>query len=256
MKKWFVLLLVVGLLLALPAWGEVVITITGDDGETEYYEAVPEETSASAKEEFIDDIISLAQELYIKANGKLQRAHYSSDIYVCKNFTVYLFRQTRDHYRMAEFPDTPLVIPDNLPRDECKDFAYGVSWKEVSAEEGNPFYIADRFVYDSSLTLEENQALAREFLTHVQRGDYYQMAADYYYGKGAHSMIFISDYDPETDTVHWCDSNMRGEKRDGIRYGLVQYDRVETIDFFVDAICHKKLGATLYRLRDDIIRID
>ena len=30
----------------------------------------------------------------------------------------------------------------------------------------------------------------------ARRGDYFQMAANYYYGIGAHSMIFIADYDP------------------------------------------------------------
>ena len=49
-------------------------------------------------------------------------------------------------------------------------------------------------------TLIENREKAREFLKQVQRGDYFQMAADYYYGVGAHSMLFIADYDPETDS--------------------------------------------------------
>ena len=87
----------------------------------------------------------------------------------------------------------------------------------------------------------------------VKRGDYFQMSADYYYGVGAHSLVFISDYDPETKTVHWTDSNMKGETKNGERYALVQYDAVKDIDWFVDAFCHKKRGATLYRLRDDII---
>ena len=49
----------------------------------------------------IDAIISTAKETFDQANGKLQRAQYSGDIYICKNFTVYLFRQNRDGYRMA-----------------------------------------------------------------------------------------------------------------------------------------------------------
>ena len=61
------------------------------------------------------------------------------------------------------------------------------------------------------------------------------------------------NYDPATDTVTWCDSNMKGEKRNGERYGYVQYDAVKEIDWFVDAFCRKKYGATIYRLRDDII---
>ena len=66
-------------------------------------------------------------------------------------------------------------------------------------------------------------------------------------------MIITGDYNPETDTILWCDSNMKGERKDGIRYGKVQFDAEKDIDWFVDAFCRKKYGATLYRLRDDII---
>ena len=206
-----------------------------------------------AREAFIDDIINLAQKEFEATGGRAQRAQYSGDIYVCKNFTVYLFRQNCDKYRMAEYPDVELVIPDNRPKKECTVPVYGVEWKDVPAEDGNPFYVAAQFVYDDNLTKEENWELAREFLKQVKRGDYFQMAAKYYYGVGAHSMIYIADYDPETDTVRWCDSNMKGEKRNGDRYGYVQFDAVKEIDWFVDAFCRKKHGATLYRLRDDII---
>lgn len=207
----------------------------------------------TARDAFIDGIIDLAKQLYDKANGRPQRAQYSGDIYVCKNFTVHLFRENRERFRMAEYPDTKLVIPNNKPKKECKEYVYGVEWEDVSAAEGNPFEVAASFRYDDSLTKEENWELAREFLKQVKRGDYFQMAAKYYYGVGAHSMIFIADYDSETDSVHWCDSNMRGATRNNERYGYVQFDEVKEIDWFVDAFCRKKHGATLYRLRDDIV---
>ncbi|MBE0601503.1 MAG: hypothetical protein IH607_06910, partial [Firmicutes bacterium] len=209
-----------------------------------------------ARDAFINDIIGTAQTLYEKANKRLQRAQYAGDIYVCKNFTVYLFTQNADRYRMAAYPDTALKIPNNLPSDECVDFAYGQVWEELSAAEGNPFYAAAEFRYNNALTPEENQEIAREFMMQVQRGDYFQMSADYYYGIGAHSLVFIDNYDPEFQTVRWTDSNMKGEKRDGIRYGLVQFDAEKNIDWFVEAFCHPKRGATLYRLRDDIIFAD
>ena len=251
------------------AAAEVVITVTGSDGEiisqTEGVtdaDATGSESTAGepapegdkpAREALIDDIIALAQAEYDRTGGRAQRAQYSGDIYVCKNFTVYLFKQNAAKYRMAEFPDTPLIIPDNRPKKECTVPTYGVEWKDIPAAEGNPFYIAAQFVYNDDLSKQENRELAREFLKQVKRGDYFQMSADYYYGVGAHSMIYIADYDPETDTVHWCDSNMKGEKRNGERYGYVQFDAVKEIDWFVDAFCRKKHGATLYRLRDDII---
>ena len=45
----------------------------------------------AAREDFIDRIIALAQQLYNNADGKAKRAQYSGDIYVCKNFTVHPF---------------------------------------------------------------------------------------------------------------------------------------------------------------------
>ena len=217
-------------------------------------ENVPD-VSESGKDMFIDRIISEAESLFTKANGRRQRALYSGDIYVCKNFTTYVFRVNRDDFRMAEFPDTQLVIPDNQTKNDCRPYAYGVEWKDISAADGNPFYAAASFRYDSSLSKEENRQKAREFMMQVRRGDYFQMSANYYYGVGAHSLIFIADYDPETDSVHWTDSNMKGDKVNGIRYGYVQFDAEKDISWFVDAFCQKTRGATLYRLRDDIIYI-
>ena len=225
----------------------------------------PEETAAeesqppepTARDAFIDDIIALGEKLFVKARGKAQRAHYKSDIYICKNFTVYLFRQCRDRYRMAEYPDVPLVIPDNMPASECKPYYYGILWKDIPAEKGNPFYIAAEFRYDKSLSREENMERAVSFMREVKKGDYFQMSADYQYGKGAHSAIMIADYDPETDTVRWMDSNMRGGKHaDGLRYGLVQFDEEKSVAWWAEAFCHKKRGATIYRLRDDIVYAD
>lgn len=208
----------------------------------------------AVREEWIDSIITLAETLYNKANGKPQRAHYSSDIYVCKNFTVYLFKNTAGHYRMAQYPETRLSIPNNKKKEDCVPYRYGLEWAEKSAKDGNPFFEAARFRYDDSLSVEENRANAIAFLTNVQKGDFFQMSAEYEFGVGAHSLVFISDYDPATSTVHWTDSNMRGKTINGERYGYVQFNAEKKIDFFVDAICHKKRGATLYRLRYDIIR--
>ena len=207
----------------------------------------------TAKEAFIEDIISLGEKLYRQADGKLQRAHYSGDIYVCKNFTVYLFRQNRDKYRLANWPDVQLRIPNNLPAKQCKPYSYGYCWEEIAPEDGNPFYMAAQFLYDQSLSVEENRELALAFMREVKRGDYFQMTAKYSHGTGAHSAIMISDYNPQTDTVHWMDSNMVGKKIDGIRYGKVQFDEEADIDWWVDAFCQKTRGATLYRLREDLI---
>lgn len=208
----------------------------------------------SPRDELIDSILAEAKSLYDKANGRLQSAHYSGDVYLCKNFTVAVFKADSDNFRMAEFPDVKLVIPDNLPKEQSKPYQYGIEWLDIKPEEGNPFYAAHQFKYDKNLSKKENQEKARAFMREVQKGDFFQMSAKYYYGVGAHSLIFTQDYDEASDSVYWTDSNMKGEKRKGIRYGLPQYDAVKKIDWFVDAFCQPGRGATLYRLRDDIIR--
>lgn len=265
-RKWAALLCICLILICSVAFNEseeeteyTVITDSGEQFVEVQVEAVDtnqtsetDPVQSAARKDFIDRIIALGKELYEKANGKAQRAHYKGDIYVCKNFTTYLFNQNKADFCMSEFPDVKLVIPNNLPAEKCKPYAYGFLWQDVSASKGNPFYVAAQFRYDSDLTAEENMAKAVDFMKEVRRGDFFQMSAKYEYGVGAHSAIMISDYDPETGTVHWMDSNMRGGKRNGIRYGIVQYDEEKPIEWWASCFCHKKRGATLYRLRDDI----
>ncbi len=224
-----------------------------ENAQSQPEEEETEPDYGGAREELIDRIISLGQALYIKADGHSQRAHYKGDIYVCKNFTTYLFNQNRDDFRMAEYPGVRLVIPDNLPKAECKPYEYGIFWKNVSAAKGNPFYVAAQFLYDTSLSKEENMQLAMDFMRQVKRGDFFQMSAEYEYGTGAHSAIMVADYDSFNDSIHWMDSNMRGKKVKGIRYGIVQYNEEKSVEWWASTFCKKKRGATLYRLRDDII---
>ena len=260
------LLLLISMLIPLPVLGEEDITeeiildedITMDSGSDDPESVMPESEPAepTARDAFIEDIIALGKELYDKADGKLQRAHYKGDIYVCKNFTVHLFRETRSRYRMAEFPDKELKIPNNLPEKKCRPYAYGYCWEDIAASDGNPFEIAAQFLYDKKLSKDENIARAREFMKQTKKGDYFQMTGDYSGGKGAHSAIFMSDYDPETDTVRSLESNRSGKRINGLRYGKVMYDCELSIDEWVGFFCRKKCGATLYRLRDDIIFAD
>ena len=232
------------------------LVLFSDDGTQTLLTPTEAPVINAAREDFIDRIIENGRQLYEQANGRAQRAQYAGDIYVCKNFTTYLFRQNRDDFRMAAYPDVTLVIPDNLPSAECAPYYYGFWWKDVPASEGNPFEVAAQFIYNSDLSKDENMQLALAFMKQVQRGDFFQMSADYQYGVGAHSAIMISDYDPETNTVHWMDSNMLGKKINGERYGYVQYDAEKSIEWWAEAFCVKRRGATLYRLRDDIVYAD
>ena len=97
------------------------ILLPDDDAAIEPMPAAPTETTP--RDDFINRIIRLGEELYLKADGKAQRAHYKEDIYVCKNFTVHLFRENAGKYRMAEYPDVPLVIPNNQKKADCAPYA-------------------------------------------------------------------------------------------------------------------------------------
>jgi len=256
MKRFFTICLLAFLLLSACSASAESLSLEEMNAAQEaasWEETAAETPDKTARDEMINRILSTAKELYDQAGGRAQRAHYSGDIYVCKNFTVHLFKSVKDDFRMAEYPDVDLVIPNNQKKADCAPYVYGVEWQDVPASEGNPFYAAAVFRYDDALTKEENRQLAREFLMQVQRGDYFQMAANYYYGIGAHSMLFTADYNPETDTVLWADYNMKGKTVNGERYAYVQYDAEKEIDWFIDAFCRKKYGATIYRLREDII---
>lgn len=212
----------------------------------------PEEPASDngARTEFIDRIFELGYELYVRADGRAQSAHYKGDIYLCKNFTTHIFNSLRDDYCMEEFPDVRLRIPNN--EQDTAPYKYGLAWEDVPASEGNPFYVAAEFRYNRELSYEENFQLACEFMREAQRGDFFQMSAEYEYGTGAHSAIMMG-YDPVNDEIHWMDSNMRGYKNSqGVRYGICQYDEVRSVEWWAAAFCHKGRGATLYRLRDDI----
>lgn len=264
MRRLLIMLLVLLPLCALAEddeeiyFSDLIVIDTQGAVEIEAQVSGEEEPAAehTARDEFIDRIINMAYDLYVKADGKAQRAYKKGDIYLCKNFTTHIFNELRDDFRMAEYPDVRLRIPNNLPEDDCKPYYYGLAWQEVDAEDGNPFYVAAEFRYDKSLSYEENFQLACEFMRQAQRGDFFQMSADYEYGVGAHSAIMMG-YDPVKDEIHWTDSNMRGGSRtvngERMRYGICQYDEVRSVEWWAEAFCHRGRGATLYRLRDDII---
>ena len=109
---------------------------------------------SGAREDLIDRIIATAKALHDQAGGRAKRVQYSGDIYVCKNFTVHLFRENRSAFRMAEYPDVELVIPNNQKKADCAPYVYGVEWQDVPASEGNPFYAAATFRYDYTDSLD------------------------------------------------------------------------------------------------------
>ena len=227
---------------------ELILTARMPDGQS----AVAEVEIISPKDQLIKDMFAEAL-----ANSKDKRYKFAPaqddwHVGVCKNFVMRLFDTFSPAYRMAEYPDLELYMPKNKSKADSAPYDYGIEWRPEGPADGAPFEIAAQFKYDPALSKEENMALCREVLHSVQRGDFFQMVGYYYYGNGPHSLLFMSDYDPVTDEVHWTDSNMKGERVDGVRWGYIQYDAVKTAEWFVEAICTKNRGCTIYRLRDDL----
>lgn len=227
-----------------------VLTITLDNTSRRYQPVSV--TILSPREKLIQDMFDEAERNSHDKQYRYARAQDDWDVGVCKNFVMRLFNTYKSAYRMAEYPGLELHMPLNKSKKDSAPYQYGIEWQYETAEQGCPFEIAAQFKYDQSLTKEENRALCREVLHQVQRGDFFQMVGDYYYGNGPHSLLFMADYDPATDLETWTDSNMKGETIDGVRWGYLQYDVSKTAEWFVNCICTKNRGCTIYRLRDDL----
>ena len=235
--------------------GGAVVTVTGYGALDAYgYEMTSAQTVTvlAPREKLFADMFALAYKNYHDPYYFHAPAQEDWDRGVCKNFVMRMFDTFKDTYAMKEYPDLPLHMPKNNSKKNCAPYDYGVEWRIETAEDGSPFEIAASFRYDNALSKEENMKNCRHVLESVQMGDFFQMAGNYYYGNGPHSLLFIADYDPVTDEVHWTDSNMKNDKVDGYHWGYMQYDAMRTAEWFVNAICMKNRGCTLYRLRDDL----
>ncbi len=208
----------------------------------------------SPKAELINRMIALAYANSKDSRYKFAPAQTDTDIGVCKNFVMRLFDTYSADYRMLAYPDLSLHMPKNNSKADCAPYDYGIEWRPETAADGSPFEIVSQFKYDDALTEEENAAVARNLLVQVQKGDFLQIVGYYGGGNGPHSLMMIRDYDPLTQMLHWTDSNMRGKRIDGVRWGYLQYDADADVEWWVNVFNMKKRGATLYRLRDDLYR--
>ena len=208
----------------------------------------------SPREELIQKMIALAYANSQDSRYQFAPAETDTDIGVCKNFVMRLFDTYSADYRMLAYPALALHMPKNNSKKACAPYDYGIEWRPETAADGSPFEIAAQFKYDDSLTEEENATLARNLLLQIQKGDFLQIVGYYGGGNGPHSLFVIRDYDPQTGMIHWTDSNMRGKRINGARWGYLQFDADATLDWWVNVFNMKKRGATLYRLRDDLYR--
>lgn len=238
------------------------LTVRGYAGETPTASTPYDEQQLvilSPKEELIEKMVALAYDNSKDEKYKLAPAEPGTALGVCKMFVIRLFDTYAKGYRMLAYPDQPMHMPVNKSKKDSAPYDYGIEWKYETAEEGSPFEIVAQYKYDSSLTKEENTAVCRNVVRQIRKGDFFQMVANYGGGNGPHSMLMITDYDPETDMLHWTDSNMRGTRIDGVRWGYLQWDADAPAEWFVECILKsswQKRGCTIYRLRDDLFQYE
>ena len=237
-------------------WYESLLTVTGEltasDGSV--LSASVSRSILSPKEDYINRMISLAEKNAKQDKYKFAPAEKDTDIGVCKNFVMRLFDTFKKEYRMFEYPDLVLHMPKNNSKVSCAPYDYGIEWRPETAADGSPFEIVYQFKYDDRLSKDENAIIARKMMQMVKKGDFFQMVGYYGGGNGPHSLFFIQDYDPVSDLLYWTDSNMRGKRINGDRWGYLQFDASATAEWYVNVFNMKKRGATLYRLRDDLYR--
>lgn len=238
-----------------PQTGAAMLTATGYAGEGDGAPSATQTVGVlSPKQELIERMIALAYANSKDSRYKFAPAETDYDIGVCKNFVMRLFDTYSKGYRMLAYPELPLHMPKNNSKKACAPYDYGIEWRPETAADGSPFEIAAQFKYSDSLTEEENAELARNLLVQIQKGDFFQIVGYYGGGNGPHSMYILRDYDPMTQMVHWTDSNMRGTRVDGARWGYMQFDADAELEWWVNVFNMKKRGATLYRLRDDLYK--
>ena len=72
--------------------------------------------------------------------------------------------------------------------------------------------------------------------------------------RGTHTLLVTRSYNPTTGKLYWADSNFANTRIDGKRYGYVRAYQAWSLEEAVGWLAADMYnGATLYRLRDDIV---
>ncbi len=174
----------------------------------------------------------------------------------CKRFQIDSFAAASEGYALSLNPGAALYLPTDHADSEVSGRPMGTCWNMPDPSTGNAFSEVARFDFDPSLSDRENLRLAKAFLSNVRAGDLLQMLATYSSGgRGTHTLLFTQPYDPRTGTLYWSDSNFSNKRIDGERYGFVRAYQKWPLDEFAGwLVKDRNNGATLYRLREDVVK--
>ena len=193
------------------------------------------ETTVRQKTWLLTSALRILIDSWIRAieedDGALRRSDSTTAPGQCKRYLINTFAGAAKGYYLEEYPFKPLSMPaehNDAGQDGRRE---GAGWTLPSAASGNPFVEVARFDYAPGMTLRENQQAALAFLSNVQRGDVFQMFGIFSNGiRVTHTALFIRDFDPAEDSLHWADSNFKNTMVSDVRYGYVVAHHSRTLE--------------------------
>ena len=173
----------------------------------------------------------------------------------CRRFQSDSFLDAAQGFALKDSPELVLSLPiDHMPAEDSGR-PVGLVWAPPENGMVCAYEAVAVFDYDPSLSVKRNREAAREFLSNVRAGDVLQMIGVFSGGaRGTHTLMFSQPYDPRDDALYWIDSNFSNTRVDGVRYGYVRARQSWPINDLVSWFAaDERTGATLYRLREDIV---
>jgi hypothetical protein len=170
----------------------------------------------------------------------------------CKRYLANMFTVVSARYELTEAPGITLYMPER-PNDEKSGRVQGAAWVLPLLGTGNPFVEVGAYDFSEDRTSRENKQAARVLLEGAQPGDVLQLMAIYNNGaRGTHTLMITAPYDPMTDMLYWCDSNLKNKVIDGVRYGTVMAYQSRTVEEVIGWLSNPACAATAYRLVEGI----
>ena len=192
----------------------------------------------------------------VARNNEANPGRLRTDAGQCRRFQAESFAAASEGYRLAGYPGAILHLPEAHADPAVSGRFLGVAWDMPGPETGNAFLEAARYDYDPRLSDKANREAAIAFLAQARAGDILQMVGTYSTGgRGTHTLLITRPYDPRLQTLYWADSNFSFRVVDGETLAVVRAYQQRAVDEVVGWLtANNGNGATLYRLRRDVVR--
>lgn len=191
----------------------------------------------------------------VMQDGEMNRSTGNQYHGQCRRFQADSFSEAAQGFALRSSPELVLSLPiDHMPAEDSGR-PVGIVWSLPQDGMVCAYEAVAVFDYDPSISAKRNRQAARDFLTNVRAGDVLQMIGVFSSGaRGTHTLMFSQPYDPRDDSLYWIDSNFSNTLVDGVRYGYVRARQSWPINDLVSWFAaDERTGATLYRLREDIV---